>query len=67
MKIEADTATYRYSQSLRFWDFPGGDFGQFPRHVFEFVEKRLGIRTENVAMVLIKVLPNIIQLKNNLK
>ena len=52
------TAKYLYSESLTFSEFPGGDFGQFPRDFIEFQDKWLGILTENVAMVLIKVLPH---------
>ena len=49
-------------QSFR--TFLEGDFGQFPRDFIEFVGKWLGVLTENVAMVLIKVLPNSIQFKS---
>ena len=60
MKIEVKTAKYRYSESLTFSDCFGGDCGQFPKDFIEIVEKQFGILTEHVAMVLIKVLPNII-------
>ena len=42
----------------------GGDFGRFPRDFIEFVEKTAWDPEKNVAEVLIKVLPNIIQLKS---
>ena len=38
--------------------FPGAEFGHFPIDFAEFVGTMLGILTEHVAMVLIKVLPN---------
>ena len=39
----------------------GGDFGQLPRDVYEFAKKWLGIPTENVATVTIRVSPRTIQ------
>ena len=43
----------------RFRTFWGGDSGQLPRDFIEFVGKRVPILRKNVAMVLIKLLPNI--------
>ena len=57
VKTKLETAKYLYSEDLTFWDFLGGDFRRFPKDFIEFVEKQLGILTENVAMVLIRVLP----------
>ena len=58
MKIEVGTATYRYAENMTCWTFRESDFGRLPRDVIEFVEKLRGILMENVAMVLIKLLPN---------
>ena len=42
----------------RFRTFGGGDSGQFPKDVIEFVGKTGPDSEKNVAMVLIKLLPN---------
>ena len=41
-----------------FSDFLGGDFGRFPRDFIGHVNKPSWDYEKNVAMVLIKVLPN---------
>ena len=37
---------------MRFRTFPGGDFGQFPKDVIEFVRKMARNSGKNVAMVI---------------
>ena len=41
-----------------------GDCGQFANICCAFVEKWCGMMTESVAMVLVKILPNIIKFKS---
>ena len=58
MKIAVETPTYRYPESLTFSNFLGGDFKQFPKDLYEFVEKWARILRTNAAMVLVKILPH---------
>ena len=54
-----EKAKYLYSENLAFSDFCFEViFGHIPRDFIEVVGKLFGILTENVAMVLIQVLPN---------
>ena len=58
VKIEVETAKHLYSEGLTFSDFFDVISVSSPQNLLSLQEKRLGILTENVAMVLIEVLPN---------
>ena len=61
MQREVETAKSRFLENLTFSHFWEGECGQFPKGFTEYVQKKtIGILAENVAMVLIKVLPNTI-------
>ena len=57
-KIKLNTARYRYSENLNVFGLFREVRSGSPHHFSEFEEKRLGTLAENVATVLIKVLPN---------